>query len=166
MGYKVSHGRNRKRKAGRTGRTKLAVQKRHHIKNFNVRENWDHKKTVRQNMAKMGLPADVNNMNSNAVSPGTNASSVVQLFDIPNSDNLKPKQEKLPLTEEEQKYIAKCLAKHGDNYKKMAFDLKVNKMQHTEHILRKMGSRFILLESHQRSHGIEIPDKVKHLISS
>ena len=27
MGYKSSHGRNRKRKAGRTGRTKLAVKK-------------------------------------------------------------------------------------------------------------------------------------------
>ena len=111
-------------------------------------------------MENLGLAMDVNSLKK---APKENGEKAVQLFDVPKSDDMKPKREKLPLNVDEQKYIAKCLSKHGDNYKKMAFDLKVNKMQHTEHILRKMGSRFLLLEDHQRLDGIEVPEKVKHL---
>lgn len=125
-----------------------------------MRQNWDHKKTTKQNIESLGLATNVNDL----AKKDSVTNQVVQLFDVPKSDSLKPKREKLPLNEDEQKYIAKCLAKHGDNYKKMAFDLKVNKMQNTEHILRKMGSRFLLLEDHQRVGGVEVPDKVRHLV--
>lgn len=68
----------------------------------------------------------------------------------------------MPLTEEEQSYIAKCLAKHGDNYKKMFMDIKTNDMQHTEKQLRKYASRFLLLDPEQRL--VEVPEKVEHLV--
>jgi nucleolar protein 16 len=125
-----------------------------------VKEHWDPSKSPTVNLANMGLRAKPNHADGK-VSP-TDNSKVIELFDIPESDKLnKPK--KMPLCEQDQQYIAKCLEKHGDDYHSMFMDTKTNKMQHTETRLRKMASRFLLLESDQRI--VELPDKVKHLVS-
>jgi len=86
---------------------------------------------------------------------------VVELYDIPKSDDLSAKnqQNRVTLSLSDQKYIAKCMSKHGDNYTAMFRDIKVNRMQHTEHKLRKLGSRFLLLSEKQRA--VSLPDKVK-----
>ena len=138
----------------------------------------------------MGLKFDVNgtknrgivtNNNDNSVQNDHNQEtkststkkSVIELFDIPDSDDLttKKKSKRLPLNEEEQKYVVKCLKKYGGlkktgidtdedlisrinvndiQYTKMFRDIKVNTMQHTEDKLRKMCSRFLLLDPEQR----------------
>jgi hypothetical protein len=51
------------------------------------------------------------------------------------------------------------MAKHGDDFTAMFRDIKVNNMQYTETQLRKMSSRFLLLDDEQRT--VEVPQKIK-----
>ena len=122
----------------------------------------------------MGLTAKVNaDINSRGISSSSTASDddgkkkAVDIFDIPDSDVIPKKtlsQRMLPLSIEDQTYMAKCMKKYGDDYTKMSRDIKINDMQHTEHKLRKLGARFLLLNTEHRR--TEIPDKVQHLVQS
>lgn len=105
----------------------------------------------------MGLLAmpnqDVERANN---APDTNTeANVVELFDVPDSDTLAANKKLHPMPEEDQKYIAKCMANHADDYGKMFRDIKVNNMQYTEAQLRKMGARFLLLDTEHRK--VELP---------
>ena len=104
------------------------------------------------NLANMGLLAkpnqDVERPNN---SPVVNTDvNVIELFDVPDSDTLAANKKVHPMPEEDQKYIAKCMAKHADDYGKIFRDIKVNNMQYSEAQLRKMGARFLLLDTEQR----------------
>ena len=163
----VKHGRNKKRRAGRIGKTKL---KNKTYKRWNpspkfgndvVKANWDPSKSPSQNLASMGLLAkpnqDVKRPNEQ-LALDNNAPSVVELFDIPDSDSMKVRKE-YPMSEDDQKYIAKCLKKYGTDYGRIFRDHKTNKMQYTETQLRKMGARFLLLSPEQRIVGV--PEKAQ-----
>mmetsp|Transcript_39057 Transcript_39057/g.94445 ORF Transcript_39057/g.94445 Transcript_39057/m.94445 type:complete len:167 (+) Transcript_39057:3-503(+) len=164
----VKHGRNKKRRAGRIGKTKL---KSNSYKRWNpapkigndvIKANWDPSKSPAQNMASLGLLAkpnqDVKRPNELQGLDTSNAPSVVELFDVPDSDSMKVRKE-YPMSEDDQKYIAKCMKKYGTDYGKMFRDHKTNKMQHTETQLRKMGARFLLLSPEQRT--VDIPEKAQ-----
>ena len=88
--------------------------------------------------------------------------NVIELFDIPDSDSMTKKEHPMPL--DDQTYMAKCMAKHADDYAKMFRDIKLNNMQYTETQLRKMGARFLLLDAEQRK--VDLPKKVKALAVS
>merc|ERR1712226_427070 len=114
-------------------------------------------------MGLMALPNDLNNSRASSTPVDKTESTPVELFDIPESD--KPsRRSRFPLDVEEEKYIAKCMKKHGENYPAMFRDIKVNDYQHTESHLRKLGSRYILLAPHQRR--IPVPEKVLPLLPS
>lgn len=162
----VKHGHNKKRRAGRLGKTKL---KNRTYKRWNpnpafgndvVRQNWDVTKSPAQNLAAMGLLSHPNQdfkRRHEQVLPSKDiANSVVELFDIPDSDCMKTKKE-YPMSDDDQKYITKCMTKYGKDYGKMFRDHKVNNMQHTDTKLRKMGARFLLLSPQERIVGI--PEK-------
>ena len=83
--------------------------------------------------------------------------TVIELYDVPDSDSLKKK--KRPQSAEDQKYTCRLLEKHGNDYTAMFRDIKVNKMQYTEQQLRKMASRFLLLDEEQRV--VDIPQRIK-----
>lgn len=83
--------------------------------------------------------------------------TVIELYDVPDSDSLQTK--KRPQSPDDQKYVCRLLAKHGTDYTAMFRDMKVNKMQHTEQQLRKMASRFLLLDEEQRV--VDIPQCIK-----
>lgn len=85
--------------------------------------------------------------------------TVIELYDVPDSDTLEARKKKRPQSADDQKYIARLLTKHGDDYTAMFRDIKVNKMQHTEAQLRKMTSRFLLLDDEQRV--VDIPERIK-----
>lgn len=96
----------------------------------------------------------------------------IELFDIPESDKMNGittlpgktfAQRKLPVSVEDQRYISKCLAKHGDNYKAMMRDIKTNDMQYTTVQLKKMAARFFLLGEEQIR--VDIPEKARHLMA-
>ena len=169
----VKHGRNKKRRAGRIGRTKLKNRTYRRwdpnpkFTDATIRKNWDPSKSPAMNLSNLGLLArpnqDIQRANDAQQLQTNNDVNVVELFDVPDSDELRKakQQRRLPLKEEDQKYIARCMAKHGDNYLSMFRDTKTNFMQHTETQLRKMGSRFLLLSAEQRK--VDVPEKVKAL---
>jgi hypothetical protein len=128
-----------------------------------LREHWDPSKSPAANLASMGLLARPNQLESNNVNfpAPEKEESVVELFDVPDSD-VPSRITRFPLSEDDEKYIAKCMAKHADNYTSMFRDIKINKMQHTEVQLRKMGARFLLLTPQQRR--VEVPAKVQPLL--
>eukprot|EP00531_Pseudo-nitzschia_arenysensis_P013584 CAMPEP_0116144230 /NCGR_PEP_ID=MMETSP0329-20121206/15893_1 /TAXON_ID=697910 /ORGANISM="Pseudo-nitzschia arenysensis, Strain B593" /LENGTH=178 /DNA_ID=CAMNT_0003639643 /DNA_START=34 /DNA_END=570 /DNA_ORIENTATION=- len=172
----VKHGRNKKRRAGRIGKTKLKnkgnfkrwdpdLHKK--IKNPVIQEHWDPSKSYSANFAAIGLVgnpnSDMRNINPSSKPTASKEVSVVELFDIPDSDELgQQKEKRRPMSEDDQKYIAKCMLKHGDDYGRAFRDIKINYMQHTENQLRKLGARFLLLTSEERM--VDVPEKVKSLI--
>lgn len=134
-------------------------------------------------MANMGLQACPNNnvipenafdkiMNALHSKPSTddntdnnNNTKAIELFDIPDSDVI-PKKTKslrmLPVSINDQKYLARLMEKHGNDYLAMSRDIKINDMQHTEGKLKKMCARFFLLTKEQRR--VDIPQKVEHMM--
>ena len=123
---------------------------------------WDVSKSPSINLANMGLLAKPNQdvvRTNEAPTPNENV-NVIELFDIPDSDTLTKKEH--PMKPDDQKYIAKCMAKYGDDYGKAFRDIKINVMQYTENQLRKMGARFLLLSPEQRR--VEVSEKVKGLV--
>ena len=170
----VKHGRNKKRRAGRIGRTKLKNKSAFNrwdpnlkIADKTVRQHWDHSISPARNLANLGLLAKPNDDVKN-VDPTQKLEAkdvdVVELFDIPDSDELREqkRQKRCPLNADDQTYIAKCMAKYGDDYGKAFRDIKINQMQYTETQLRKMGARFLLLNPEQRK--VDVPEKVKDLV--
>lgn len=176
----VKHGRNKRRRAGRIGKTKIKSKgnfKRwdpdllKKIKDPVVAAHWDPSKSFTANFAAIGLVGNPNDdmRNTNPSSRKNNEQSVVgvsvvELFDIPDSDEMGQNQKKRPMTEDDQKYIVKCLSKHGNDYARAFRDIETNYMQHTETKLRKLGARFLLLSPEERL--VDVPDKVKLLIAS
>merc|ERR1712070_205232 len=113
MGYSsaqytmVKHGRNKKRRAGRIGKTKLKnkgnfkrwdpdLHKK--IKNPVIQEHWDPSKSYSANFAAIGLVgnpnSDMRNINPSSKPTASKEVSVVELFDIPDSDELGQQKEK------------------------------------------------------------------------
>lgn len=132
-------------------------------------------------MANMGLQTSVNSSidaranfsfaNNKKKNDASKKNAAIELFDIPESDTMnnitvlpgkKFAQIKLPVSVDDQKYIHKCLEKHGDDYHSMMRDIVTNDMQHTESKLKKMATRFYLLTEDQLR--VTIPEKVRHLM--
>ena len=130
-----------------------------------VKKNWDPSKSPQANLSEMGLLARPNKLVTKGTATDATAAPkkahVIELFDVPDSDR-PSRQTRFPLSKDEEEYMAKCMGKHGDNYKAMFRDIKTNNMQHTEERLRKMGARFLLLAEGQRR--VPVPSKVKSLL--
>ena len=130
-----------------------------------LKERWDSSKSPASNLESLGLLAQPNQLNnSEKKSPQESVScSVIELFDVPDSDNAKPSlRKRYPLEKAEEEYIANCMSKWGVDYTSMFQDIKVNDMQHTEQKLRKMGTRYLLLTEEQRR--VPVPENVQALL--
>lgn len=122
----------------------------------------------------LGLVANPNHTdattNTAALTSSVPKSTVIELFDVPDSDGLyrdPNKVKQFPLTLEEEEYMIRCMKRHGTDYLKMFRDIKINNLQHTEEKLRKLGSRYILLSPEQRRLPYnEIPEKVQQLLAT
>lgn len=163
--------RNHRRRAGTKTKLKNGNFSRYRppqIQDKCVKEHWDPNKSAQQNMAKLGLATQPNGdsaQRGNAV-PISKASAV-ELFDVPDSDVIPKKtksQSMLPVSIEDQKYMVKLLERYGDDFEKMARDIKRNNMQHSSHKLRKMGARLLLLNPDQLR--VELPESVEALMAS
>lgn len=141
-----------------------------------LQEHWDPAKTPSANLTNLGLLANPNNTSVTAPRIATSTgssdqtSSVIELFDVPDSDGLyrdPNKVKQFPLTQEDEQYMIQCMNRYGTDYVKMFRDIKINYLQHTEDKLRKIGSRYILLSPEQRRVPYsEIPEKVQQLLAS
>ena len=176
----VKHGHNKKRRAGRIGKTKLKHNTytkwnpKPKFSNATVEKLWDTTKSPRQNAALMGLAVELNAVDHRSgddtppPDETTTKPSMVELFDIPDSDAMGPNTSKrLPLNAQEQAYMVKCMAKYGTNYTAMFRDTKMNPLQHTRERLQKMGSRFVLLHPDQiQILAEDIPESVQALMET
>jgi hypothetical protein len=132
-----------------------------------IKEHWDPSKSAAVNLARLGLKSNLNqDIHRTVDAPETNveAPNVIELFNIPDSDELRASKaaKRIPLKADDQKYIVKCLKKHGQDFGKIFRDTKVNYMQYTETELTKMGARFLLLTPEQLA--LEVPESVKALM--
>mmetsp|Transcript_6747 Transcript_6747/g.9932 ORF Transcript_6747/g.9932 Transcript_6747/m.9932 type:complete len:171 (+) Transcript_6747:143-655(+) len=167
----VKHGRAKKRRAGRTGRTKLKngnyrIFRPATIKDPVIKAMWDQRRSPAANMETLGLRLSTGKDVLASSSKQSGECKAIELYDIPASDIIPKKtlnQRMLPVSIEDQQYIAKLFKKHGNNYAKMARDIKLNEMQHTGAKLRKIGARFLLLS--QKDIRVEIPENIKDLMS-
>ena len=169
MGVRNRQGKDQKRRSGRYGKTKRKNKNfkrwdpNPKINDARLRDLWDPSKSPSVNLASMGLCAKPNDFHGSKRKFNL-PTNVIELFDIPESDDLTSKPKRImPLGEIEQAYIVKCLEKHGDDFTKMFMDIKVNNMHCTESQLRKLASRFLLLDPSQRV--VDVPEKTKHLFT-
>lgn len=135
------------------------------IKDPIVKKHWDTTKTPAQNLRDMGLVVQPNQLHHHETAERKEDGKpvVVELFDVPISN--KPTfREKFPLSKEDEVYMAKCLAKWGDNFEGMFRDTETNDMQHTESKLRKMGMQYLSMTPEQRR--VEVPEKVEELVAT
>lgn len=134
-----------------------------------LKTHWDPSESATNNLKGLGLVAKPNDPSgSKSMDAGTRTTagsiaipSVIELFDVPNSE-APSLRKRFPLNRDEEQYMAKCMAKWGDNYEGMFRDVKDNVMQHTEDKLRKMGARYLLLTPEQRR--VPIPDNIRDLL--
>jgi Ribosome biogenesis protein Nop16 len=141
-----------------------------------LKPHWDPSKTAAVNLENMGLCGKPKGLFENDPNKRTTAttekngtsgcSKAIEIFDIPQSDIIEPsRREKFPLTEEEELYILNCMIKHGTDYSKIFRDTKINYLQYTDDKIRKLGSRFVLLQPNQRRIQ-ELPEKIQDIITT
>lgn len=158
----VRQGTQRKRRAGRKVTRKLP--KRSELKILQAvppiikqLTTYDKTKTPIENIVALGLDPDANSAvkrRAGPVKPGTEKVIEHKGFEgfvlIPNAQNADGKGEsrgrdKNYLTPTDVEYISKLVKKYGDNYKKMAMDIKLNNQQYTEDKLKKLSEKYKIL---------------------
>jgi len=179
----VKHARTKKRRAGRIGKTKLKNGSFHKFKPPQIRDpiikaKWDPTKSPAQNLRNLGLTAlpnaDINSRgraDDVVITPSSNGSIATDGNGTVNNNKFielygtrkEATSPHLPVSIEDQKYLVRCFAKYGDDYKKMSRDIKVNDMQHTERRLQKLGDGFMLLTEAQRR--VDVPESIRHLVA-
>ena len=141
----VRHGTQKKRRAGfkvtrkppkhRTERVANSVT------NVAVKKIYDKNKTPSENLAAFGLASDVNNLKGSADSaiPLTKHAAFVgfgQVMEGEACPDKNPKRKRI--SEVDSDYAAANIAKHGDDYKAMERDIKVNVRQSTARQMEKL----------------------------
>ncbi|DAZ93520.1 TPA: hypothetical protein N0F65_002446 [Lagenidium giganteum] len=117
-----------------------------------IQNQWDHNKTIRQNYEAIGLQADPNSHQAlkESIQGADKALDEPEFFHVPDSDFLNERNHRRPehhMSEDEISYLRKLIAKHGEDYKAMERDIKVNNMQWTENKLKRRCARLALLDA-------------------
>uniref|UniRef100_M4C5T2 Nucleolar protein 16 n=1 Tax=Hyaloperonospora arabidopsidis (strain Emoy2) TaxID=559515 RepID=M4C5T2_HYAAE len=139
---------HRKQKLLRKFKTKF-------VRDPKVQQVWDHNLTTYQNYVKLSLEANPNAHHAlrdsiKDAEGSLEALDEARLFEVPDSDFLVERNTKRVanyVSEEETKYLRKLIAKYGEDYTKMARDIKVNNMQWTEQKLRRRCARLALMDA-------------------
>lgn len=138
-----------------------------------VRQAWDPSKTMKQNYESMGLvsnpnylkhahertePTENTDAGLKATGPATNPVTFMDASTVPSlrdqlSANLPGESHRGEhfMTELEIVYLEPLIRRHGDNYRKMARDLKLNFKQHSAKKLQRRCERLLLLRAKQAS---------------
>ena len=144
----------KKRRRGTKVTRKLPKHKALKVKNAIthslIKKEWDNTVSVKDNFKTLGLVNDANDMkSSDVVSSEANQNkkpSAFQGFATVSStkstgfDDINPRRK--IMTEFDQQFILRCINKHGNDYKKMARDIRINDRQLSEHQLEKMCIKY------------------------
>lgn len=158
----VKHGTNKKRR--RNLKTTRKPQKHHKLRVANkvpegIKKEWDASKSPSENLQAFGLEADPNQTLSGMRGVGrkhvkptdgtaSHSAAFLGMTIVPRDgrDAMKEANPKLKiLAEVDQKYASLLIAAHGDNYSKMAKDIKVNYNQLTLNKCQKLCEKFLAL---------------------
>ena len=153
----------------RKGATKVTRKARKHaqlrvvnkITNEAIKQAWDKKLSPADTLSKFGLNPDVNHSlgdhemksgrKQKRKDPNELSAAFVGLATIPSDKdlavtNLQERNPKLkPMSEMDQQYAVNNIMKHGDDYGKMARDIKTNNYQHTSAKMQKMCEKYLNL---------------------
>mmetsp|Transcript_1063 Transcript_1063/g.1826 ORF Transcript_1063/g.1826 Transcript_1063/m.1826 type:complete len:151 (+) Transcript_1063:80-532(+) len=112
-----------------------------------IRNNWNPKETLRQNYKRLGLAYDVDECIKNAQAhkelKGAITQELTKVQKAPKAAKYIPKS----MAVDEQRILITLKKKHGDDYKKMARDIKINIYQKTASELRQRMELFNHLQS-------------------
>jgi hypothetical protein len=144
----VKHGTAKKRRRGNKVTRKGLTHRNVRIASGvppEIRNAYDKTKSPVENLASFGLDADPNHFKKKSVPGGIEKKNAAFLgfAVVPESDDLKDKNPKRrKMSEVDQKYIKTLIESHGDDYKAMSFDLKLNVQQYTEAKLKNMDKKY------------------------
>ncbi|RYH16409.1 hypothetical protein EON65_30145 [archaeon] len=137
----VSHGSAKKRRRGtkvkQNGQKNIYLRMSASVAS-NLKKVYDVDKSPEENLANMGLMADAN-AQGKATAANANSAFVGYLTNYQNAPN---KERKTKLSDLDKLYIKKCIDKHGEDYKAMERDMKLNYMQHTAKQMEKMIKKY------------------------
>jgi len=160
MGRGSKNIKNRRAKVSRVAKSNRTKFKALKFRDDTVRKMWDKSLTKDQNYARLGLVsnpnktiADLNPKPQKPTEPTPQTLKEVDFVDItaylrdPNLDYTgKSKYHLPPVTRE---YYRKLIDKYGDDYDKMAKDIKTNPKQHTKAVCKKNCEKLINLEKEE-----------------
>jgi hypothetical protein len=126
------------------------------LKDNRIKALWDGEKSPADNLTSMGLEKNVNKLKTgrDVEAPSgflgyARISSSEVLNQAPDVNHRRK-----VMSESDQAYAAKCLAKHKYNYEKMQLDIRINDKQLTEQQLRKLCEKFLNLSDSDRDVAI------------
>jgi hypothetical protein len=156
MGKNMRHSSSVRRHKGVTVNRKQ--EKRHKYlkgkKSMNTRVQgiWDNELTLKQNYERMGLQGDLNeSVNKYSTVPVPKSKyhhdnkKELPETEWPDQEKEAPAREEYVMSEEEQLYVSKLQAAHGDNFRKMQMDYKANPMMWTASKCRRRIARYRML---------------------
>eukprot|EP00163_Fabomonas_tropica_P029248 TRINITY_DN6207_c0_g1_i2.p1 TRINITY_DN6207_c0_g1~~TRINITY_DN6207_c0_g1_i2.p1 ORF type:complete len:179 (-),score=48.67 TRINITY_DN6207_c0_g1_i2:139-675(-) len=139
-----------KRKRTRTKvRRKIKNPRNVFVKDINMRETWDSKRTVQQNYAALNLAFAKRASDKRKLEEEREAKIEAGEAPIDESATYQVPEEKIDETRKwymnqgEQDLAFNMITKHGDNYVKMFRDKKLNVMQHTKKQLQNLCERYV-----------------------
>uniref|UniRef100_A0A7S2TH00 Nucleolar protein 16 n=1 Tax=Lotharella oceanica TaxID=641309 RepID=A0A7S2TH00_9EUKA len=127
---KQTKSQRRKAKAKASGKQSLTFG------HESIKNNWNPKETLRQNYKRLGLAATADDAikaareardGKSGDQTGVITQELTRIQNLPE----KPKYEIKTMAVDEQRRLLRLMKKHGEDYKKMARDIKINVYQQT-----------------------------------
>ena len=110
-----------------------------------IKEEWDNSVSVKDNFVNLGIVNDANDISGSVSSRKSEKTAFDGFAPVSSTmrnsfDDTNPRRK--VMSEYDQQYVVRCIEKYGDNYVKMARDIKVNDRQLSEHQLEKMCAKY------------------------
>lgn len=113
-----------------------------------IREEWDLKKTVKENYENLGIARTLEQIKENDVVKEKKNTEFVETLIKEVDDAKKAPKNVKQCSRNEEVFLTKLLRKYGHNYAKMAYDEELNMFQLTPGVLKR---KIWMLESNSKS---------------
>ncbi|KAJ1397250.1 hypothetical protein B484DRAFT_458733 [Ochromonadaceae sp. CCMP2298] len=146
----VRHGTQKKRRSGRkvtrVGPKHRVMKIANSVVNADIQKMYDKNKTPSENLTDFGLVSDVNNLKGRADStlPLSKHAAFVGFGTVIDGETkLDTNPRRKPISEFDCTYAAANIKKHGDDYKAMERDIKLNSRQNTAKQMERLCRKYV-----------------------